>query len=206
MVVQYPMWAKVIVPGESVKDGPNYTEGTPVTIFESRCRPEPARNNSYIVGVDGKQVLFSSIVYLPVPRKIIIPSEDVEPGQTIYGGETISYTVEETGGDTATVPGVNGRNFYLRMDGRILNSDEYDILPSGFKLKGTAGTLISGQRFELSTYYTFTTLLNNNSIGIGSSFEIKPGSLFEVWEGERLVVRTTVKQFSKGQLNMRVWV
>jgi hypothetical protein len=36
--------------------------------------------------------------------------------------------------------------------------------------------------------------------------EIKPGTLFEVWDGERMIVRETVKQFSKGQLNSRVWL
>jgi hypothetical protein len=35
---------------------------------------------------------------------------------------------------------------------------------------------------------------------------IIPGMLFEVWEGERLIVKEPVKQFSKGQLNARVWL
>lgn len=36
--------------------------------------------------------------------------------------------------------------------------------------------------------------------------EIKVGTLFEVWDGEILKVREDVKQFSKGQLNARVWL
>lgn len=36
--------------------------------------------------------------------------------------------------------------------------------------------------------------------------EIKPGTLFEVWDGERLIVKADVKQFSKGQLNARIWL
>jgi hypothetical protein len=36
--------------------------------------------------------------------------------------------------------------------------------------------------------------------------EIKVGMLFEVWDGEKLIVKEDVKQFSKGQLNARVWL
>lgn len=39
-----------------------------------------------------------------------------------------------------------------------------------------------------------------------SGLEIKPGSFFEVWDGETLKVKETVKQFSKGQLNARIWL
>lgn len=38
------------------------------------------------------------------------------------------------------------------------------------------------------------------------SVDLKPGTLFEVWDGEKLIVREMVKQYSRGQLNARVWL
>lgn len=36
--------------------------------------------------------------------------------------------------------------------------------------------------------------------------DLEPGTLFEVRDGEKLIVRETVKQYSRGQLNARVWL
>lgn len=36
--------------------------------------------------------------------------------------------------------------------------------------------------------------------------ELRPGMLFEVWDGNRLIVSEPIKQFSLGQLNARVWL
>lgn len=106
MILQYINTGKAIIPGESVKgDGGNWTETGSEVFLETKCRVEPAKNNQYITGADGKQITFSSIVYMPIPEVIL-----------------------------------------------------------------------------------------------------KPGMLFEVWEGERLIVKEPIKQFSKGQLNARVWL
>lgn len=106
MVLQYPHKAKVFASGASAKDeNGNWQTAEAELIFESDCRLEPAKANQYIVGLDGKQITLSAIVYMP-----------------------------------------------------------------------------------------------------RSATPIKPGVFFEVWDEEVLLTRETVKQFSKGQLNARVWL
>ena len=106
MIIQYPNIGKAVLPGDSVKDADgNWIEGLGVVQLETVCRAEPAKGTSYVAGIGGDLIVYSCIVYMPIP------------------GE-----------------------------------------------------------------------------------EIKPGTLFEVWDGERKIVRTDVKQFSKGQLNARVWL
>ena len=106
MVIQYNHTGIINLPGSSVQgaDG-NWPEGVSEVQFETVCRAEPSKGNSYIIGQGGKRIEFSCIVYMPIPEQ-----------------------------------------------------------------------------------------------------EIKPGTLFEVWDGERQIVNTDVKQFSKGQLNARVWL
>jgi hypothetical protein len=106
MVKQYPHTGKVFVAESSVKDANgNWPESSGSLLVETVCRAEPNKGNQYVIGQGGKQITFSSIVYMPIPVQ-----------------------------------------------------------------------------------------------------EIKPGMLFEVWDGELLKVREPVKQFSKGQLNARVWL
>ena len=106
MVIQYPNTGKAYKAGESVKDSQNnWTTTDPVLQLETRCRVEPARANAYLNGADGKQITFTSIVYMPIP-----PAD----------------------------------------------------------------------------------------LGVGT--------LFEVWDGERLIVKEPIKQYSRGQLNARVWL
>lgn len=38
------------------------------------------------------------------------------------------------------------------------------------------------------------------------SLDLKPGTLFEVRDGETVIVKETIKQYSRGQLNARVWL
>lgn len=106
MVVQYNHRGVAILPGDSVMDTEgNWIEGLESVQFETVCRAEPAKGTSYVAGIGGDLIVYSCIVYMPIPVA-----------------------------------------------------------------------------------------------------EIKPGTLFEVWDGERKIVRTDVKQFSKGQLNARIWL
>lgn len=211
MILQYPNTGKVYLPGASTKgsDG-NWSESSLELQLESKCRVEPNKGNQYVIGQDGKQITFSSIVYMPLPT---IVSSIIDPVVTsatniIYAGETVLYIVPaEMDGETEVVLStLLGQKFTLVVDGRALVKDtEFEILASGFKM--LTMPLIEGQRFEITKYYLFRTGISGGSGVVSSSgFEIKPGTLFEVWEGERLIVKEPVKQFSKGQLNMRVWL
>lgn len=74
MVIQYKHTGKVILAASSSKDGQgDWIEGSPTVFLETKCRAEPAKGNVYITGADGKQIFFSSIVYMPVPVEVIKP-------------------------------------------------------------------------------------------------------------------------------------
>ncbi len=106
MVIQYPHTGKAFLPGDSGRDGAgDWIQAGQSMFLETSCRAEPVKENQYVVGVNGQQIVFSCIVYMPIP--------DVE---------------------------------------------------------------------------------------------LKPGMLFEVWEDDRLITKTDIKQFSKGQLNARIWL
>lgn len=212
MVLQYPNTGKVYLPGNSVRlpDG-NWSESSLELQLETRCRVEPNKGNQYIIGQDGKQITFASIVYMPHPTVIADLIDPVSLVETIiYAGETKIYQVpaDKVGLTAVDLDYLAGQKFTLAVDGRPLKRDvEFEITATGFKLIGSGGLLIEGQRFEITKYYSFNIgFTGSNGVTASSSFEIKPGTLFEVWEGERLIVKESVKQFSKGQLNMRVWL
>lgn len=213
MILQYPNTGKVFVPPvNSVKgaDG-NWSNSSLAALqFETRCRVEPNTGNQFIIGSDGNQLTFKSIVYMPLPNRVssIIDPVTTQVSEIIYAGETILYIVpaDKDGEFEVVLDSLLGQLFTLVVDGRPLIKDtEFEIQASGFKM--LIESLIPGQRFEITKYYLFRTgISGNNGVVTGSDFEIKPGSLFEVWDSERLIVKTEVKQFSKGQLNMRVWL
>lgn len=106
MVIQYPNIGKAYLPAASSQDGNgDWVRGAETLQFETSCRVEPASSNQFITQADGRQITFTSIVYMPAPAA-----------------------------------------------------------------------------------------------------DIKPGAFFEVWRGSVLIVREPVKQFSRGQLNARVWL
>ena len=211
MIIQYPHIAQIYGGADTYQDNTgNWVPSSLSIQFETKCRVEPAKNNQYTVGADGNRIYFSSVIYMPLPRKVVSnPSPTPTPGtEIIYQGESIPYKVpnEANGLNQAIIPGLNGRKFNLKLEGRLMEPDvEYVAGPNGFTLMDS--TLVPGQRFELAVYYVFTVKDSNNlGVSVGSDFTILPGTLFEVWNGNIRLVRDTVKQFSAGQLNMRIWV
>ncbi|MBO9660061.1 MAG: hypothetical protein J7527_14670 [Chitinophagaceae bacterium] len=211
MVIQYPHTAKVFEATDSALVNGNWTESSLQLTYESRSRIEAASSNQYVTGQNGERITFHSVVYLPLPKIITTgptpPSS--EPETIIYQGEMVLWKVpaELDGEEEVNIPALSGQLFNLRMDSRPLEEEtEFENTGSGFRLIGTSGKLITGQRYEATKYYVFQKKYGNSGISVGSDFLIKPGSLFEVWVGNVLKVRDTVKQFSLGQLNMRVWL
>jgi hypothetical protein len=214
MVIQYPHRGKLFIPGSTVKGLDGKWPGSSLELqFETRCRAEPASSNQFIIGQGGERISFKCIVYIPLP-KIVVSSADVPSAagsQKVYAGDTVIYSVplDMVGENEVTLSDLAGvTNFSLKVDGRPLILDtEYEKITSGFRLIGSGGSLISGQRFEITKLYVFNISQTGSSgVMVSGDFDMKPGSLFEVWDGETLKVAEKIKQFSKGQLNARVWL
>lgn len=201
----------MLVATESALVNGNWQQSSLELKYESRCRVEASRGNQYVTTMNGEKITFHSVVYLPLP--VIKTSGPLpvstDPDTIIYQGETILWKVpaEMNNEEEVNLTGLAGQLFTLKMDSRPLEKDvEFTNTGTGFRLIGTSGKFITGQRYEATKYYVFQKNTGNSGITIGSDFLIKPGSLFEVWVGNVLKVRDTVKQFSLGQLNMRVWL
>lgn len=212
MIIQYPHTLQVTKPADSSLINGNWSTGESTIVYESRCRIEPNASSQFIKGLDGSQIVFKGIIYMPLPVQAdstYIPVANTQD-KVIYAGETVVHVVtpEESGGDTVLMPELAGKKFTLRLDILPLVADEYEVLDAGgFKVKGIVAPLETGQRFELSVYYEVDVVTpGGNGLGIGGDFFIKPGSPISVWWGNNKMMEDTVKQFSKGQLNARIWV
>ena len=213
MVIQYLNTCKILKYADSIlgSDG-NYTQGESEVIFETKCRIEPNSGNQFIVGADGERITFRSIVYMPLPVEVTssFSPTHINDDIVVYAGPTLLHVVteEENGTTTVNMPELAGLKFNLRMDfAPLIPGEEFESIPAGgFRIKGGAGVLIEGQRFEASVYYEVNKKWASDISVVGGNFFIKPGSNVSVWLGSNLIVEETVKQFSKGQMNMRIWL
>lgn len=208
MVIQYPHIGKVYMPAAGVITNGNLSAGSSSLEYETMCRYEPNIKSQFIIGQDGEKIGYRCIVYMPLP-KLLSSSITGDTSTSIYAGERILYDVpaDLEGTDTALVPEINGRNYWLAVDGKNLKKDvDYEEVSGGFKLLSTIAPLRYQQRFEIQIYYSVTTTFINGVVASNIDYPIKPGSFFEVWKADRLIVRSKVLQFYDGQLNMRVWL
>lgn len=86
MVIQYPHTGKVYLPGDSQRDATGNWIASDVSLqLQTKCRAEPARGSQYVVGLNGQQITFWCIVYMP------IPDDEVKPGMLfeVWDGENL---------------------------------------------------------------------------------------------------------------------
>lgn len=199
------------MPAAGVNINGNWSAGNSSLEFQTMCRYEPkgvSVGNQFIVGQDGEKIIYACIVYMPLPN-LISSTITGDIRTSIFSGERLIYDVptELDGLFDAIVPETVGKNYYLSVNGNVLKEAvDFEKTDSGFRLIGPGGNLHYKQRFEVQFYYTVTSTFLNDVATTGIDYPIKPGSLFEVWEGTRLITKSKVLQFYRGQLNMRVWL
>ncbi|OLY92515.1 hypothetical protein SAMN05444008_102363 [Cnuella takakiae] len=79
-------------------------------------------------------------------------SQTVTP---VLEGDPMIYIVPlaDAGTQTASIPSLAGKRFFLRRDGRPLTSAEFDVLAGGgFKLKQSGDILQEGERYDYQLY------------------------------------------------------
>lgn len=84
---QYPYEIKIVRKGKPEFDG----EGNPIprsgetVVYQGPGRVEVARQNAFVVGVNGEQIYYAATVYMPLPKLLIQEGDKVST--RMRGGE-----------------------------------------------------------------------------------------------------------------------
>jgi hypothetical protein len=79
MVIQYPHTAQCKIAPPAVQDeNGNWITPEPIIAWEHKGRLEPRSSSAFLQGVDGKQITFTSIFYMPLPVPDIKPESMIE--------------------------------------------------------------------------------------------------------------------------------
>lgn len=212
MVVQYNHIATIETPGtDSYLDANgNWVAGTPGNTVVLKCRAESATGNGYLKGVDGTKIDYSWIVYFQIAGTDFFSY--VSPGSIEKVSDLeITINADEAGDYTVLRPELAGKTYSLQRRGvGVLKSSEFTILSNGFRLANTLDLLQAGEFFvaTINNVVPTGTLVTVSGGKIG---QIKTGSKVTVSGsdgngGAEVILTDTVKRFSCGQLNARVWL
>lgn len=173
----------------------NWTQQDSETTLLLPCRAEP-NGNRYIVNTDGSKYVFAFGVYMPgstpeIPEGSNVTIKDISQqaaGYSPLNKEPIEIVVtpEMAGSSTIAVLALKGKKYLLSKRGfDWYRRSEYSYLSDG------GFTLENGyQPEEGEVFFAFET---GNDV---------PDNI----DSAKLVATGTVKQFSKGQLNCRLWL
>lgn len=211
MVVQYPHTATLVTPGTNATqdaDG-NWLPGSEDITTTLKCRAESASNNGYVSTADGVKVDYSWIVYFPTSGNASFTF--LSPGfSKILSVLEIIITDGDTGNRVLRSE-LAGKTFSLerRGVGRLLKS-EFTILPEGgFDMANQLDAVQPGEVF-IATITQEYPIGEPVTVQGGKVSTIKVGTVITVSgsdgaAGVEIVLKDTVKRFSRGQLNCRVW-
>jgi hypothetical protein len=218
MVTQYPhIIAIESKSSDAVQDDDgNWIPGTDAEVVYLPCRAESATGNGYLNGVDGQRIDYSWIVYLPFKgsTSTTVTFENGQHVKLSTGDVEIIVGDDEAGTNSISRSSLNGKTFTLerRGVGELLSS-EFSTLPGGgFTLADSVDAIKAGEIFIAHTYDTITTATALSAILSGNaSVNIKPGNKATVTGtdgngGTEVILTDTVKRFSRGQLNSRLWL
>jgi hypothetical protein len=83
MIKQYPHFLFIVVNPESVQDAEgNFIKGSSSVLLHSVCREETNGKGSTINGTDGRSILYSSTVFLPITAVKIAEGTQILVGAT----------------------------------------------------------------------------------------------------------------------------
>lgn len=98
MIQQYPHFLFVKTVTESTQDNNgNWTDPSETLVLHSACREQPNGKGSFVNGPDGKAIIFSSVIHLPLETEKISEGSEVlvsssESGSDIrINGQVIKY-------------------------------------------------------------------------------------------------------------------
>ena len=75
---QYPHTITITrIGAPSTDDEGNPTPGGDQVIYTGTCRADIAKTNAFIVGENGKQIFYSSTIYMPLPKLPVIEGDKV---------------------------------------------------------------------------------------------------------------------------------